>query len=561
MSIDLGNSPFLFSKRQNKFVFQGCGVAVMMDNGNVVTWCSTACLNVTLKDANMCVGNGCCQTTNPQFVKSYNINLENQGEDGACGLAFLVDIESYKDETLLDPYFLKNASFIPVSLLWTLTDLDHVTCCDKRDLGRRKVDVFNNTPVDTWKCDYSGLADNPYLIDGCRDDAIPKYAQPGCNDMCGNVRIPYPFGIGVDCSFHQWYTVDCNFSTPYLPALNNLEVLGVSLENQTIILNTPRFSDCQNIIRDSYEIMSVDIGRSPFFFGNNKFVFEGCGIAALMDNESVVTACSTSCRSVTPRNRNNYCETAFAYSLKSYRISITGLKEEDGACESAFLVDQNSYDEGRFTNQFIARNTSFIPISLMWTLPDSNQITCCYNNARGFRTLDMFNGTRFGSLTCYKYSSIEGNPYLIDGCKSNPDNYNHDNTEECQRCIDSGGYCTSTDRVYDVDNSVFSEKFGCYRDKKVSLGVILGMLCVSISMGTRDDLLTLANLATRCLNLNGKYRPTMKEVAIELETIRTSRIPSNDQTIIKPVMYGEEFSMPTYDESSSTFVSFNGSIS
>ncbi|KAJ0485498.1 putative protein kinase RLK-Pelle-WAK family [Helianthus annuus] len=46
-----------------------------------------------------------------------------------------------------------------------------------------------------------------------------------------------------------------------------------------------------------------------------------------------------------------------------------------------------------------------------------------------------------------------------------------------------------------------------------------------IKEGTMDELMIVANLAMRCLNLNGRYIPTMKEVAIELETIRTSHIP------------------------------------
>ncbi|GJY93785.1 hypothetical protein Tco_0509567 [Tanacetum coccineum] len=49
---------------------------------------------------------------------------------------------------------------------------------------------------------------------------------------------------------------------------------------------------------------------------------------------------------------------------------------------------------------------------------------------------------------------------------------------------------------------------------------------VVIKEGGRDELLVVANLGMRCLNLNGKNRPTMKEVAVELETIRKSRIPS-----------------------------------
>ncbi|KAK9003173.1 hypothetical protein V6N11_060739 [Hibiscus sabdariffa] len=33
----------------------------------------------------------------------------------------------------------------------------------------------------------------------------------------------------------------------------------------------------------------------------------------------------------------------------------------------------------------------------------------------------------------------------------------------------------------------------------------------------------MAKVAKRCLNLNGKRRPTMKEVAMELELIKTSK--------------------------------------
>ncbi|KAJ9541314.1 hypothetical protein OSB04_027820 [Centaurea solstitialis] len=47
-----------------------------------------------------------------------------------------------------------------------------------------------------------------------------------------------------------------------------------------------------------------------------------------------------------------------------------------------------------------------------------------------------------------------------------------------------------------------------------------------IKEGTRDEFLALANLARRCLNMNGKNKPTMKEVAVELEIIRMSRVPS-----------------------------------
>ncbi|KAD7478321.1 hypothetical protein E3N88_01457 [Mikania micrantha] len=63
---------------------------------------------------------------------------------------------------------------------------------------------------------------------------------------------------------------------------------------------------------------------------------------------------------------------------------------------------------------------------------------------------------------------------------------------------------------------------------------------IVIREGTRDELMIAANLAMRCLNMNGKYRPTMKEVAVELENIRRSHVPSKVQMDTSPVVYGEE---------------------
>ncbi|KAJ0840112.1 putative protein kinase RLK-Pelle-WAK family [Helianthus annuus] len=489
VSIDLGRSPFLFSKSHNNFVFEGCGVAIMrMDNGSVVTGCSTACVNVTLGDRNNCFGNGCCHTKIPHYLKSYSINITGlEEEDGGCtGSAFLVARSSpYEEGRFSDELAFKNRSVMPISLLWTLTDSDQVTCCDYFDLERVKVDLFSGTPLDTWKCnDYysSSPKKNPYLIDGCKDDhAIPRYAKSGCNDKCGNVRIPYPFGIGADCSVNKWYIVDCKSSKPYLPALNHLELLGV--EGQLLNVSTPKISDCRDPVRNSSDIIGVDLRSSPFWFSeNNIFVFEGCGTATMhMDNGSVLTACSTTCPSVTLSDRNTCfgircCHTSIPNSLKSFSINITGLDEEDGACGSAFLVeDKSSYEERRFSDPFIVTNSSFVPISLMWTLTASDPVTCCSNISPKRKVMDMLNGTTVDTWYCYSGSS-DGSAYLIDGCVESD---HGDHTEECKRCEDSGGYCLH-DGIYDVDGSVFSQTFTCHHYNRTSLGVILG---VSITMG------------------------------------------------------------------------------
>ncbi|MFS7935378.1 putative wall-associated receptor kinase, galacturonan-binding domain-containing protein [Helianthus anomalus] len=61
------------------------------------------------------------------------------------------------------------------------------------------------------------------------------------------IPFPYPFGIRANCSVNKWYVIDCNSSKPYLSALDNMEVLSVSLEEQTITVNASVISRFQSI--------------------------------------------------------------------------------------------------------------------------------------------------------------------------------------------------------------------------------------------------------------------------------------------------------------------------
>ncbi|MFS8009254.1 putative wall-associated receptor kinase, galacturonan-binding domain-containing protein [Helianthus anomalus] len=283
--------------------------------------------------------------------------------------------------------------------------------------------------------------------------ANPIYSRIGCNDTCGIVRIPYPFGIGADCSVNPWYIVECTSSTPYLSALNHLELLDVNLENQTVTVKTPTISDCQNPNGVSIKTMSIDLGRSPFLFSksHNKFVFEGCGNAVMMDNGSVVTGCSTYCPKgsfveLGPKCYGiNCCETTIPHYLKSYVMNLTGL---DGArgCGYGFLVDEISYLRGRFS---VAAEKASVPISLTWILTSSDIQDCC--QGAGFPRnleLNMGDGTSVHTQKCFPGLRYVGNPYLSYGCEVR---------EECARCPNNCYYGT----IYEDDGSSRLTNFTC----------------------------------------------------------------------------------------------------
>ncbi|KAJ0074705.1 hypothetical protein Patl1_37666 [Pistacia atlantica] len=54
-------------------------------------------------------------------------------------------------------------------------------------------------------------------------------AKLGCTPSCGNVSIPFPFGIEEDCYLEDDFAIDCNSDKPFLGNLN-LEVLDISLD-------------------------------------------------------------------------------------------------------------------------------------------------------------------------------------------------------------------------------------------------------------------------------------------------------------------------------------------
>ncbi|KAJ9541268.1 hypothetical protein OSB04_027774 [Centaurea solstitialis] len=327
--------------------------------------------------------------------------------------------------------------------------------------------------------------------------ADPKYAMPGCKDMCGKVRIPYPFGIGSNCSVNRWYNVDCNSSKPYLSALNSVEVLSINLDSQTVTVNVSMTFDCRIPVRNNSQILNMDLGGSPFLFSglHNKFVVEGCGNAFVLDHGRALIGCSTTCSNdsvneiISSCLGINCCQTTIPYNLKSYSMNLTGLERRLGGeatCGSAFLIDENSHVES------LPGNISYVPLSLLWTLtPPRDPLIDCesYSGVDGrLVEVDLGNGNSIMSYKCVnRYKEVygeeyEGNPYIENGIEAL-------DSEECQSCYSNGGYC-HYELLYHEDGKVISKPnmtcrhypvpFPEHSKEKVSVGVILG---ISISMG------------------------------------------------------------------------------
>ncbi|KAF2323043.1 hypothetical protein GH714_032954 [Hevea brasiliensis] len=121
--------------------------------------------------------------------------------------------------------------------------------------------------------------------------------KPNCADHCGNISIPYPFGLGKDCYMDEWFEIACD-TTSYPPTAFlrriNMELLGIDLRGGTANVRSPIItSNCPG--RD--EGLPVNLTGSSFFLSDsNIFIAIGCNTRALLThNTPQLVGCDSTC--------------------------------------------------------------------------------------------------------------------------------------------------------------------------------------------------------------------------------------------------------------------------
>ncbi|KAL8246632.1 hypothetical protein R6Q59_007848 [Mikania micrantha] len=610
MSIDLGRSPFLYSKSHNNLVVEGCGNAVMMDHGRVLTGCSTSCVNDTDSDKNNCLGNSCCQTAIPYYLKSYAMNLtrlEGYGGDGACGSAFLVDKNSYDDQ-----FVVRDGSFVPVSLLWTLSDLDklQVTCCATLDEGL-VVDTSNGTTLITWKCscDYRPFEGSLYFKDGCQDTEECAKCKVNKGD-CDYTRIH-----DVDGLAKEW-----NFTCRYYGHYDDTKfmVIGISIYAGVGITS---FLGLIAIIYTSYKLIKKTITRRQ-----RKSVFKRINGGLLLKqqeeidpslvNKTILFTSRELVKATDNFNENRVLGRGGQGTVYKGMLAdgkIVAIKKSKLADESQL---EQFINEVVILSQVNHRNLvkllgccleTEVPLLVFEFIPNGNLYDRIHDASHEFPlslnmrlqiVVEVAQALAYlhsaTSIPIYHRDIKTSNILLDDKYRAKVSDFgtsrvvSMDQTHLTTLVKGTLGYL---DPEYFQTNQ-FTEKSDVYSFGVVMVELLTGEMPISLTRfgenrslvahfslamaegrvmsifdakvikeGTKDELLNLANIAVQCLNPIGKNRPSMKEVAIELEIIRTSHNPFNVQTNIEQVMQVEEISMQTYGGSTSTSFSFNDTFS
>ncbi|KAJ4747264.1 Wall-associated kinase family protein [Rhynchospora pubera] len=280
--------------------------------------------------------------------------------------------------------------------------------------------------------------------------ALTSVALPGCPEICGDIQIPYPFGIGPGCSL-PGFELSCNTTNNGAPApflLNGIPVLDIDLTWRTVRVKKSIISSCYNKENTSGMISnstddSWNLSGTPFWINNwqNVFIVIGCDVIAsitfgINETNTRLGGCITmGCYSADIINYNGACsgpgccQTYAPQAINYYQVSLqhwnsNSSKQYNSSqfCGNAVLVENGWFD---ISNHITAVNLykQQMPVVLDWSIGNEACETAKANRSSYACISDhsfCYDSTNSPGYWCHCSPGYEGNPYLEGGCQGYP---------------------------------------------------------------------------------------------------------------------------------------------
>ncbi|KAJ4783780.1 Wall-associated kinase family protein [Rhynchospora pubera] len=297
-----------------------------------------------------------------------------------------------------------------------------------------------------------------------------KISLPGCPDSCGGVAIPYPFGIGLDCSMSEAFNVTCDATlngkpTPYM-TVRGLQILNISIPSGQARVNNLISYQCCNITTMKVEAFNkfVILEGTPYRFNHekNKFVVIGCDIAATVffwSGEDRVSEEAAGCISYCGRleylingscSGLGCCETSLPKGINGINVqfdeSYNSWLYYFNHCGYAFLTEVDN--EFEFDTRYITTDEltgKKRPVLLDWTVGNT---TCDVARTNQSSFACKSKNSNCSSIApgylCNCIDGYEGNPYLEEGCQDIDECANQNSCSNRGNCHNTqGGYYCS----------------------------------------------------------------------------------------------------------------------
>ncbi|XP_055812682.1 wall-associated receptor kinase 2-like [Solanum dulcamara] len=262
-------------------------------------------------------------------------------------------------------------------------------------------------------------------------------AKPGCPNQCGNVTVPYPFGVGSRCAIDPSFEINCTGSAATLYA-SNIKVYDIS--DAEIRVSNTLYQRCYSqtgelLIPDHPTWLRFEKLTPYSFSALNMFTVIGCDESAIMTGDNFRNGCYSFCTNSSEINvvegrcmGTGCCQIEIPKGLKYFNTTMESVENHTtiwsfNGCGYAFLGEARSFQfrgvEDLTDNNLTKRILDNIPIVLDWAI--GNNLTCVEAKKRNdyaclVNSHCVDSNTGLGGYRCNCNPGYEGNPYISPGC-------------------------------------------------------------------------------------------------------------------------------------------------
>ncbi|CAN6336455.1 unnamed protein product [Urochloa humidicola] len=266
---------------------------------------------------------------------------------------------------------------------------------------------------------------------------VPAARSPGCETRCGNIDVPYPFGLNTRCAIHARFRLNCTTvggtKTTKKLLHKNAEVTKISVQDGKAWFKTWISRQCYNETtnRTVYGNAWINFTNTPYMLSadDNKVIVLGCRSMAYMRSNSYIIGCMSTC-DVPLKNGScsgdaGCCQADLPEGVQYYQGFFNSFYNtteiwRKTPCNYVTVMEKAAFT---FSTTYLTSTTFYdaddsrTPVVMEWgitrqTCEDAktNKTTyaCvsnhsdCVNSVAGYR--------------CRCSDGFKGNPYIVGGC-------------------------------------------------------------------------------------------------------------------------------------------------
>jgi len=272
------------------------------------------------------------------------------------------------------------------------------------------------------------------LLAAAADDVVPPAHLPGCESRCGDVDIPYPFGIvGGDrrCYIHSGFQVNCTSGRPFM---GPFEVTKFSVPDAKAWMKMGISWRCYDhgarLTKETN--MWYQFTGTPFRFSyeDNGIFVMGCNTLAYMRSQPYVIGCESTCFGEDDTARNGSCsadagccELNVPTDLGYFEAFFNENYTSPSGCGYIVVTEKKAFRYStayRYSTSFWDEYDGEVPVVMDWSIRPPNTCEEAKLNLSSYACVsdksDCVNATNGQGYRCKCLDGYQGNPYVSDGC-------------------------------------------------------------------------------------------------------------------------------------------------